>query len=112
MRYLKSILFISLLSICAVQANANILTTTVVEKVMPPKHIIEVIDQGKVILISSAIDDNIVVFLTNSEGQTIYENTLTSYNTIKLSNLPSGVYKLSAFVITTGDGVSKTIIIK
>lgn len=111
MRYLKSLLFIGLLSICAFQANANVSTFTTIEEVVPP-GVIDVVIEGRIVIIRNTSAAHVVTFVSNSEGQIVHETIIGSYTTIKLSDLSSGVYKITAIVPTTGREVSNTIIIK
>ncbi|MFK7947524.1 MAG: hypothetical protein AB8G11_08045 [Saprospiraceae bacterium] len=107
MRYLKSVLFIALVSVFAVQANASVLLPTSISlNEVVPEHIIELVSEGRSIIelvsegrnlqITNIVDENVFVSLKNSVNDIVYQDILTANTTVTLSALSSGSYELKA----------------
>ncbi len=111
MRYLKSILVIGLLSVGAFQSNANVFMTTAVEAVSP-KTIIEIIHEGRNIQITNIYTSIVMVTVVKVGSGTIYDNTLSVYESVTLSNLARGTYIVTGTSVTTGETVTTQVIIE
>lgn len=110
MRYLKSVLFIVLVSVFAVQANANVLLPTSLKKeVKAPNNIIEVIFEGRNVQVRNNSNEDITVTLTCSVNGEIYNSTLSADNSVTLSDLAPGQYELKGSSVSGSQIVSITI---
>ena len=109
MRYLKSVFLIVLVSIFAVQANANILLPTSLMEESVMVHIIDIIQEGRSLEVSNNVNENIGVTLTCFVNGNVYSNTLSANSILTLSDLAPGSYELTA-TSTSGDEIVSIII--
>ena len=95
MRYFKSLLVVILVSVFAIQSNANILSSnTLMEEVVPP-NIIGTIVEGRTAIISNYVNGITNVTLRRHQ-ETVYEGSIENYETLKLSDLSPGEYTIDA----------------
>lgn len=106
MRYLKSVLFIVLVSVFAVQANANVLLPSSLTEVKVPNTIIEEIQEGRNVHVTNTTNESIILRLISAVNGEIYSTILSANNTITLSNLAPDEYKLVGIAASGSEIVS------